>query len=217
MTEQPARRTGGLDRRSLLRNGLVIGLGASAIGAASAGLAGTADAVSTAVASTPDPQPNWWWCYACHGLFFSDSHGDDNGVCALGYIELYGTKHGSEGSSNYAVWNTYAGTDLQFGWTWCNACQLLFWGEETSSSACPAKIKSGVAYQKSPHNHNPTNYGLLYNTSGAGLQTGWYFCKLCKGIYWGDNGLCIGNPLYGGASLGPHDGSGSYNYAMTFA
>jgi hypothetical protein len=223
MPEQPTRRTGDPDRRSLLRNGLLIGLSASAIGAASASLAGTANAASTATASTPDPQPNWWWCGPCGGLFFSNSRGSDNGLCSAtaNYDDVANSGHINRGS-NYAVWNSYAGTDLQLGWTWCSNCQLLFWGNEAGSSACPAN--SGYdpntgGYFAGPHSHNPTNYGMLYNTSGAGLQTAWYFCGLCKDIFWGNSGKCTANPISSPSTdYGPHVRSpGSYNYAMTFA
>src|SRR5580698_196868 len=73
----------GLDRRTLLRTGLLAGFGAAAVGGASTLLAGPASAAQPAGVAPPGgstQQFDWGWCNACAGLFFA--HNDPHaGTC----------------------------------------------------------------------------------------------------------------------------------------
>src|SRR5208282_850863 len=113
------------DRRSLLRSGLLAGLGATALSVAAPGLTGVARASSspTVVLNniTYQAQLDWWWCRACHGLFWS-SQGTASGVCQTG------NAHNPSGSSNYELPHDGPSqnnpkTDawgVQIGWAWCD-------------------------------------------------------------------------------------------------
>jgi hypothetical protein len=217
VTEAVSKQTGGPDRRSLLRSGLLIGLGATVIGAASAGFTRVADA-----ATAPNPQPNWWSCINCDGLFHSDSNGSPNGVCQSNISQNDGFRHEISGSSNYSVFNgqTTSSSGVQAGWRWCNLCDLLFWGPG-NNSACPANIGAIVngETQIGPHTiGSATVYDLFYGGSGAGVQDNWRWCNLCEGIFWGPrtyDGSCTGRLRNDGDSGGHSFGSAT-NYEMVF-
>jgi hypothetical protein len=216
VTDALPRNNGGLNRRSLLRNGLAVGLGVSAIGAASASLAGVANAAAA------NPQPNWWWCTDCDGLFFSNSSGASNGFCQSAIAQSNNDgRHNSSGSSNYSVYNgVSASSTLQTGWAWCNVCQLLFYGPGVAGSACPAQTEiSGGKIVVGPHTiGSGTKYDLLHGITGSPYQVNWRWCNLCEGIFWGPDradSWCTGQ-LRNGESGAHVFGSGtSYDMLIT--
>ncbi len=59
-----------VDRRNLLRTGLLVGLGIGVVGAASPLLTGRALAEPAAAAASGDQQSGWKWCVKCQGLFY---------------------------------------------------------------------------------------------------------------------------------------------------
>jgi hypothetical protein len=215
VTDALPRNNGGLNRRSLLRNGLAVGLGVSAIGAASASLAGVANAAAA------NPQPNWWWCRYCDGLFFSNSSGASNGFCASAIAP--DGKHSSSGSSNYSVYNgVSASSTLQTGWAWCSACQLLFYGPGVAGSACPGRTDTAPPLPATVNPHiigSGTKYDLLHGITGSPYQVNWRWCNLCQGIFWGPDqasGACTGQ-LRGGGVGGTHNLGSGTSYDMLFA
>jgi hypothetical protein len=90
MSEKPGQ-VSGLGRRALLRNTLIAGAGAIALGAMSTTLAGAAEA-----AAGPGYQDNWGWCNQCNEIFWAGTNFEDAGVCpandALYPHTLDGTK-----------------------------------------------------------------------------------------------------------------------------
>jgi hypothetical protein len=198
----------------VLKGGLLIGLGASVIGAASPGLSGVADA-----AVAPNPQPNWWWCSDCDGLFFSNANGAPNGVCQSEFAP--NGKHNSSGSSNYSVLNgESSSSNRQAGWRWCKLCQLLFWGNGAANSACPANSGTviGGQIQVGPHIiGSSTVYDLVFGVTAPGDQLNWRWCNLCQGIFWGprqSNSACTGTERHD--QFGNHSIGSSTNYDMIF-
>ncbi len=102
----------------------------------------------------PHGQPQWSWCTKCQGLAYGPGFGSSR--CPAG-----GT-HDGAGSGNYTV--DFAAddspADAQPGWSWCHACQGLFFGGGGSGGVCPAggphdNAGSG-AYTMTQHNELST-------------------------------------------------------------
>jgi hypothetical protein len=193
-------------RRSLLRNGLLAGLGVAVAGAASRGLAGVAQAApartsapasvaAAHLASSPaaadvtfNLQRNWWWCRHCDSLFWSTS--GTGGVCTAA-SSLFGP-HVNTGSSNYGVPNgNPSQSGVQNGWRWCNACSDLFWGPGRGSSHCWGNAGSA-------HNFGSgTIYQMLNGSWTGNLQSNWRWCNSCQSLFWGNGqsaSHCAGRP-----------------------
>lgn len=192
-----------LERRSLLRNGLLAGAGLAAATATSTMLTGTARAGSVAsaragsAASTGvrtaasaenatvvlDVQTNWWWCTVCDGLFHSDGNGDPAGVCAGGQ------SHTNGGTMYEVPWDNPSQTGVQNGWRWCHDCDQLFWGSAISSSACWAHdvfVNENMYY--APHTFgSSTIYDMMYGSWSGNVQAGWRYCGYCRNLVWGND------------------------------
>lgn len=213
MAEVLAGAAGGVDRRSLLKGGLLAGLGASVVGAGLLGLPAAAEA-----ASTPNPQPNWWRCNLCDGLFFSNSSGSSAGRCLS---PGNGNQHFSHLSSNYSIYNGIAtSSDFQAGWAWCNACDLLFWGPGVADSVCfgtsNGNSEDGIDYGR--HNRGGTSYGLYHDFSAPGYQTDWKWCDKCQVLFWGpdkSSSLCAWW-LNQGYNPQPHTPGSGTSYDMAY-
>jgi len=217
VTPQPAR---GLARRTLLRNGLLTGAAAAAAAVALPAFTGVAQA-STLDVLVQDPygdlddftaQNQWWWCNACHGLFWS-GNGKDAGVCPATWPD----QHNLSGSWMYDVptltENDGGIVQTQHSWNWCTQCQGLFYGPEQVSSHCPGNVKTEYV-SSGPHATGSVNYQLLWgpNWSEATLQAGWYFCSACKGLFHPNSGTQGGVCPIDFSSK--HKGAGSFNYVL---
>ena len=218
----------GLSRRALLRNGLLVGLGATAAVTALPELAGMALAENSnqyvTVYYNDEPtitnlsQPDWWYCVQCYGIFHSD---DDtpNGVCPYN-----GGKH-QNNTSYYNYCTQFGGSSegpdlggsgVQSGWRWCSKCQGLFWGSAATDSYCPAGGQHIVT-------SDTYTYVLVFgtptiawtNAQGSSYtvaaQSGWLYCGKCRGLFYGH-----GTNSGGWCPAGSHhlQASNSYNYEM---
>jgi hypothetical protein len=196
MVDMPSRSGREFDRRSLLRSGLLAGLGATALTVTAPGLTGVAQAAQSTVTLngiTYQAQNDWWWCRKCMGLFWSAS-GAPNGTCQ-GDSLATGTMHDPGGSSNYRLPHDGPSqnnpkTDawgIQAGWAWCNYCQLVYW--PVSGNFCPATADAH-------HRGSSTAYDMLFGGWGGSTppQSGWRWCNFCQGFFWAHGsqnaGLC---------------------------
>ena len=204
MTGDESGPVGETSRRIFLRRGLLVGAGAAAVGIASTVQAGRAVAASagTALAVPSGQQFEWSWCSNCQGLYY----GPWDGNCPDG-----GSHYGyRQGSLNYCLFYGTAGTggyQSQPNWQVCSACAGLFYGPNGRVSYCPS---GGAHYAGSSY-----NYKMLYNVPGkSGIQAGWSWCRNCQGLFYGPNQQESRCPYPPPAYAAPHDGRGSYNYAM---
>jgi hypothetical protein len=179
----------GFSRRSLLRGGLVAGLGAAVATVAVPALTGVAKAGVSDFATPPgggssvafNTQLNWWWCSQCSALFASDSSGSSTGWC-LGSTNTVG--HSSSGSWEYEVpYGNVSIADVQPKWNWCSACATLFFEPNVKNSQCAARETAN-----GPLNHfvGTYNYNLPYGGWAAGepgLQAGWTWCNYCQQLW----------------------------------
>jgi hypothetical protein len=206
MTETPSHKNRGLDRRALLRNGLLAGAATAVTGIASQSFTGVAQAASNRTVTRPLPpltaQTWWWWCTRCDGLFFGA--GSNEGICWGVWPNL--GPHESAGDTPFRIpYGNPSYPGLQVGWRWCVRCQLLFWGPEQASSACPA-----VSFQVggTPHGQtkvgpaphvitNNTVYDLWMGVPNRFWQDNWRWCNNCQGLFWGPKqaeSACAANP-----------------------
>jgi hypothetical protein len=164
-----------LNRRMLLRGGLVAGAGLAVAGLGTFGLSKAAEAV------TFDTQPYWAFCHNCAVLWYTKNN--TNGVCtyALGHG---GTGHAKSPSYSYGMWYNVSGTGgptHQPGWNWCSACQCLFYAANGNAveSVCPA-----TAYFGGPHKTGGFAYSMLYNDGVDGSTQGnWWWCGACQALF----------------------------------
>jgi hypothetical protein len=192
-----------VSRRKLLRNGLLAGLGAAALGIASPVLTGTARAQESY------PQDNWNWCYKCKGMFYATNTDFPAGYCPAGGQHTGNNPYGSP-SYNYTIYyNASQGKLSQSSWNWCNKCTGLFYGPQQSSSWCPAGGQ-----------HNGTgsyDYWLQYDqqelgtANGNGWQEYWNWCSKCTGLFFGPQQSSSYCP-----AGGQHNGSGSFDYWLIY-
>ena len=130
MTDVTPEATRGLNRRTLLRSGLVVGLGAAAATVGVPALTGVAQA-------SGDLQLGWGWCSKCQALFFLAPASDmdrSNGVCPAGGM------HGQDTSDIYYMWYGWDApptSNSQIEWNYCHKCKGLFYLPEIQASACP--------------------------------------------------------------------------------
>jgi len=188
MTDVTRGENRGLQRRTVLRNGLLAGLGVAAVSISSTAIEGTAQAFSY--------QTGWKWCSKCRGLFYGPQQSASH--CPAG-----GT-HDSTGSWPYTMFYddpSSGGILQQQNWSWCGKCTGLFYGPKQSYSICPAG---------GPHDGSGSyNYSVAYNT-GQG-QPNWNWCLQCQGLFYGPQQSVSHCP-----AGGTHDGSRSYNYSVTY-
>jgi hypothetical protein len=180
-------------RRSVLRQGLVLGAGAAA---ATGGL--IAATGSPAAAAPPaGVQDSWRYCSKCKGLYYNGQQAG-NGVCPAG------GGHDPGLSGNYRLFHDFAADTLsQSGWRYCRKCHGLAFGQVTG--VCPAPGRGHLFDTVNDFNYAPYTTQL----SGAGQQIGWMHCKNCQGMHYA---LAIEQ------SRCPHGGNhvttGSVNYYL---
>jgi hypothetical protein len=192
MTDVAPETTRGLNRRTLLRNGLITGLGAAVATVAVPALTGVAKAAVNDFAIPPaggdalqfNAQQNWWFCSQCSALFASDSSGSPTGACLGG--PLGDTKHSSSGSWEYEVpYANPATTNLQLNWNWCSACATLFFRPNQANSICVGNTTINPLELRG-HTLGTWIYDLMYNGwTGAGpaLQPNWTWCSQCQELW----------------------------------
>lgn len=189
----------GASRRVFLRNGLLIGAGAAAVGITSLSRAGTAQADVGPV------QWGWAWCSKCQGLYYAANRNAPM-ICPAG-----GT-HGDAPSYQYAVYyNTEGSYYFQTGWSWCAACAGLFYsGGKAAAGACPALYGRGAHV-----NHGSFAYAIQHDTNDfASYQDDWFWCSQCAGQFHGSNGATRAGVCPYDGSVYKHNGSTSFNYYM---
>ena len=193
-----------INRRSLLRSGLLVGAGAATLGFGSVAGARSASASppTTVIINgiTYKVQEGWRFCTQCRSMFWTSS-GNPSGVCPaevgahhIPGSSIYGLPH--DGAKQGSAGNP--GTlGVQIGWRWCGLCDALFWGSAVASTTCPAKVDSMNTSGNQQHNiSSATVYDMLFGgwaSNGVTLQQGWNYCTSCKGLFWGqgkDAGLC---------------------------
>jgi hypothetical protein len=158
----------GIERRALLRGGVLLGLGATAVAATWAVESGTAHAANS--------QPGWAWCDRCQQVWYWP-HGF--GSCpaesdfGLGHAFAV-TKYVSY---NYRPEYAYEGSGYQQGWRFCKNCLSLFHGNVKDGICC---FHDGV--------HDGTGsyaYALWYDRNISNGQPGWRWCKYCYTLFYG--------------------------------
>jgi hypothetical protein len=215
-----------LSRRGLIRNGLLVGLGATAALGALPGLTGTARATDYPgqIAIYIEDhfsdlewyscQEGWWYCLKCLGMYHSDND-TPGGVCPAGGQHQNDTNYDQYNIPHDGPSQSYgAAGGVQVGWRWCRKCQGLFWGGAQAESVCPAGglhvITSGTDVYDAPYGQaeffqqDETDYFLFPG------QSGWEYCGLCRGLFYG-NGLDFAGICPAG---GNHVQYGSTNYCM---
>jgi hypothetical protein len=199
--------TDGIKRRSVLRGGLLVGVGLATAGVASAALTETAKAAS--------PQPNWAYCKYCNGMWYTA-----NGSA---WCPAFGHRRGAHSSStsyNYELFNSSSGgggsSGYQGNWAWCSQCAGLFTTLHPGNSSCPGFGTSTT--DAGPHTSvGSWQYFLWINpVSGNNPQPGWRWCGNCDGLYFqGSSGTEAGVCPYGYPNNGKHvEGPGSDQYSV---
>jgi hypothetical protein len=182
-----------LNRRRLLRGGLVAGAGLAVAGLGTFGLTRVAEAV------TFDTQFYWAYCNNCASLWYTDNN--TAGVCTYAVY-----KHGSGGhikspSFSYELRYNVSGTggpSYQPGWNWCGKCQCLFFANNATYSACPATDFTGN------HTTGGLAYSVLYNDAVSGSsQPNWWWCGQCQGLFYSSDNV-------GGYCPATQDGAGPH-------
>jgi hypothetical protein len=191
--ESSAQGIEGLSRRGLLRGGVLVGLGAVGLTAASSSLVpGVARATNSSSLANNNGayvsftyQTDWRYCNGCAMLYYGGRHG----ICLA---NIYGP-HTPGSSTIYGVPDqvptpddSSGGAPVQEPWYICAACACLYWGPGVKGSFC-ADSESQVQW-----NHDPTGSGVYYMmngtwsqaTNGAEIQGGWRYCLGCESLYW---------------------------------
>jgi hypothetical protein len=214
----------GFSRRTLLRGGLVTGLGAAVATVAVPALTGVAKAGVADYATPPgagpqtpftafNAQQNWWWCPVCSSLFASNPTGENAGVC-IGALN----GHNSGGSWEYEVpYGNPAIASVQPKWNWCSACDTLFYAPNIKNSHCGARIQDGPPVNVLPHLAGAWNYNLPFGgwvAGGPDLQGGWTWCNHCQQLWYPPRGrnLCPYGILTG--IQAGHSVGSTWNYQL---
>jgi hypothetical protein len=203
MTDLTAQKTRGLGRRTLLRSGLLVGLGAAVVTVAAPNLAGVARAADSIPVEAPNGnimeftcQPGWSWCKYCQGLFYGTAPIPG---CASNYDDFlhvpgsnwnYQVPFGAppSGGSGY----------LQAGWQYCDNCNGLFDEPDNNTNSCCIGNGGG------PHQNNFTGtypYYLPYQAGwrGGPMQSEWAWCDNCNLLFFGPNwssSVCPKGPYF---------------------
>jgi hypothetical protein len=172
-----------LNRRMLLRGGLVAGAGLAIAGLGTVGLTGVAEA-----AVTFQTQFDWAYCANCASLWYTGNK--TAGVCdyAVEYLNEPRGGHVKSPSFSYELRYNVSGSggpSYQAGWNWCSACQCLFYAnvEYLSTNYCPADLGE-------PHKFGGLAYSVLYNDAVTGSsQAGWWWCGQCQGLFNSSTGI----------------------------
>jgi hypothetical protein len=183
-----------LDRRTILRAGVITGVGAILTAGTLSGNAAAGGAISAAFAT----QDGWRWCGKCQGFGYGPTAGSSR--CAGG------GQHTTAGSFAYLVWysDDPPGAQMQSGWRWCNRCQSLAYGG------------AGAGWCSAGGHHDHTgsfNYHMWHDVGSLfpGEQDQWRWCRKCQNLFYG--------PAQGSSwcsQSGRHDSTGSFNYMIQY-
>ena len=202
-----------LNRRMLLRGGLVAGAGLAVAGLGTVGLTGVAEAATPDV--TFQTQFDWAYCANCAGLWYTNNN--TTGACTYARYNYGSGGHVKVPSFSYEVRYNVSGTggpSYQPGWDWCSACQSLFYGKGKAAGCCPAAADWGV------HKGGGFAYSVLYNDVVPGSSQGsWWYCFNCTALFNVDYG--VGGRCAGYRGQGAHEnyvlgGATSYAYDVSY-
>jgi hypothetical protein len=215
-----------MGRRTLLKSGLLAGVGlavAGTVSLANEGKALATDWNNTAIFNGKTynltSEGAWAQCQLCAVLFvpstvYYGTEECDGGICASDNGKHVGNETGGNNASGvYYVPLTKDGApSMQSSWLHCTQCKTLFNG----TGFCPA---FSVSPEYSIYHTGGTtsrNYDMMY-ASGDGwspgnmpIQARWRWCSLCHNIYYSNNvpQACAGNPGAG------HTETGTLNYYL---
>jgi len=143
------------------------------------------------------PRDNW-----TNGQTFTKPGSNDNFSYVLSFrIECADVATQSSGLSlSGSIGSVINGR--QDGWRWCNKCQALAFGRESSSS--------GVCFAGGSHDHQGSdNYNLTISAPNVPGQSNWKWCNKCQVLSFAG-----GRSLGGCAAGGEHNHEGSSNYVL---
>jgi hypothetical protein len=169
---EETRITRGLDRRALLRIGVLTGAGVVVAGAVAAPRNARAASL----------QPGWDHCTLCQGMYYGNGQ-NTAGVCPGNN----GGKHNPGTSHNYTLEFNGGSSNgnPQSGWDHCINCQGLYYGNGRNfAGVCPAN--GGT------HNRGTSfNYALAHGggSPSGNPQSGWNHCIQCQGLYYGNDNI----------------------------
>ena len=211
MTEISHSTTCEMARRSLLRKGLLTGMGVAALSIATPAAALAAQRPASRLGRTAvrsdsylaNTQQGWCFCVNCKGLFYSQ-YGLPTGYCPdkNTYVNGSPSQHVT-GDAFYSMPYGYAPqTGLQVGWHYCPPCHTLFWGAGVNGSYCPAP-----GYLR--HTLGSTVYDMIVAGYFTGVteQIEWRYCVQCTGLFWGEEASTswCPNPSYTNHIVGSTD------------
>ena len=158
-----------MDRRTLLRAGLVTGLGSVALGAAALSAPVPLEATKTTLLI----QQPWRWCKKCQGLSWWE--GLPASKCPAGGLHVQSS---SLPYYMYYSWDEGPSYWWQDQWRWCRRCQELSYNGGVLGW-CPAGGRHDHAgsYNYFMSHDNPYLY--------VPRQNGWRFCEKCMGLFYG--------------------------------
>jgi hypothetical protein len=189
----------GIERRALLRGGVLLGLGVTAVAAALALESGTAYAANS--------QPNWAWCNECQQVWYKPQ---GFGLCpAYNNVAWPHALKGKYTSDNYRPEYDYSGSGWQQGWRWCKNCHSLFHGN-VEDGICQYHLGSG------PHDGTGSYAYALYYGDVSDGQPDWRWCKYCYTLFYGPKQEFSACSRDGGGRY-THDGSGSWAYQLPYS
>ena len=192
-----------VNRRSVLRGGLVAGISAATVGTGllSASSGASADAGIQGFAL----QEGWRWCRKCQGLFYFGSRFDPHfGRCPAGGAHTTADSH-----LYYFTYNndqpppTIANS--QFWWRHCRNCMGLSYNNGVVGW-CPGAGR---------HDHTGShNYYVRHDLEqvAPGQQESWRWCDKCQGIFYGPGLAVSACPKSGQHRIG----STSFNYVLEY-
>ena len=201
-------------RRSVLRSGLLTGIGAAGLVGASAPLARAARASTIVPESTAKPdatapqQFNWVYCKVCAGMFYCGSNHEGRGRCPANSDNATHADTSSYESYDYGFYYNGAGSGFQANWFWCSNCAGMFYGKNGNRYAgvCPR------AEGTTTHDGSTSYNYLIYNGGPqGGYQSNWLWCSNCDGLFFGGSGDNF-NYFQGICPINGGDVNGSYVY-----
>jgi hypothetical protein len=181
------------DRRSLLRNGLLVGAGAAMLAATSASMASPARRSSTKSAGT------LVLVSELRATVLRRLRSGTSGYCPINFLNettVQPPHQAPDSPTLYALtWGepTVSGY-IQEGWRYCSACKVLTWASAAVENQCPA---GGYGmYHVTLSTTSVYDVYMVNPDDGYTYQPGWNYCNDCKDLYHGSGheaGICLEN------------------------